>query len=210
MKTNVNFVFGSLAAVLGSGAAMVDITPAANPLTFAQQIEGEKDHIGALELAERLMRADGTIELFDLRTLGEFQAFHIPGAQPIALEALASRQLPRNKTIVLYSEGTGHAAQAWVLLRMRGYRDVMFLREGLYEWMSRVDQPRLATDATYEERAEFDRASKLSRFFGGSPEAEVPRSEVPVGYWTDPKSQGGTSIAPASVVNTKKIRRRGC
>ena len=34
-------------------------------------------------------------------------------------------------TIVLLSEGGAHAAQAWVLLQVRGYRNVFFLRDGI-------------------------------------------------------------------------------
>jgi hypothetical protein len=106
----------------------------------------------------------------------------------------------------LYSEGGAHSAQAWVLMRMRGYRQVFILREGIYEWISRVHEPRLATDATAAEQAEFARAAELSRFFGGLPLAGVPRNEVPVGYWT-----GSASTQASPVRETvAKIRRRGC
>ena len=43
--------------------------------------------------------------------------------------------------------------QAWVLPRRRGYRHVFVLREGLYEWIARVLEPRLAVDATPNERS---------------------------------------------------------
>src|SRR5204862_4518188 len=127
------------------------------------------------------------------------------------LEALSREPLPRDANIVLYSEGGAHAAQAWVLLRMRGYRRVYFLREGVYEWVARVFDPRLATDATPAERADFARAAEMSRFFGGVPRADVIRADVPQGYWT--AAPGGaestaSSTAPPQLI--ARIRRRGC
>ena len=76
-------------------------------------------------------------------------------------------------------------------MRQRGHRDVRLLRQGLYEWIARVLEPRLAVDATPEERTEFERAASLSRFFGGVPRANVARREVPVGYWNGDGAQAG-------------------
>jgi 3-mercaptopyruvate sulfurtransferase SseA len=63
---------------------------------------------------------------------------------------------------VLYSEGGAHAAQAWVLLRAAGVRNVYFLRGGILEWLDLVMNPA--------------RPTELTRYFGG-----VPRpSAVPI------------------------------
>jgi hypothetical protein len=89
---------------------------------------------------------------------------------------------------------------------------VFFLREGIYEWVSRLDRPSLAIDATEAERVEFARASKLSRFFGGTPQSGIRRSEVPTGYWTDRESpESGTASSTNTAPNARiKVRRRGC
>jgi len=145
-----------------------------------------------LELGERVMRGDRNLLVLDLRSEPEFQEFHIAGAHRTSLKGLARDSLPQTSDIVLYSERGDHAGECWMLLRMRGYRRVYFLREGLYEWVSRVYEPRLATDATPGERAEFKRAAVLSRFFGGTPRSDVPRGEVPSGYWTGHAGDGAT------------------
>jgi rhodanese-related sulfurtransferase len=191
-----------VAAVLGLTAWSADSRPAIDVTKLAADIEAERDHIGAPALAERIMRGDPAMRVIDLRSAAEFAQFHIPGARRATLEDLACGTLPRQSTVVLYSEGGAHAAQAWVLLRMRGYRNVLFLREGIYEWISRVFEPRLATDATSAERAEFERAAEMSRFFGGVPKEGVPRGEVPAGYWTEATAPSTHAIAA--------IRRRGC
>ena len=161
--------------------------------------------------------ASGTV----VKGATDYDALHVPRADPMTLDELARAPLPRDASIVLYSEGGVHSAQAWVLLRLRGYRDVRFLREGIYEWLARVLEPRLATDATAAERADFARAEQQSRFFGGQPRSGVPRSEVPTGYWTnasaEPAARSGTaasgsgsSAAEAIRATVGRVRRRGC
>jgi len=201
-----NATLAATAATLAGAAALADFRSPrhgtqVDVTQLAAEIEAGDDHISAIDLAERIMKGDGNIRVLDLRSEAEFGEFHIPGARLTSIAALAREQLPRDETIALYSEGGGHAAQAWVLLRLRGYRKVLVLREGIYEWMSRVLEPRLAKDATAAERREFERAALLSRYFGGVPRSGVDRSELHTGYWTD--------VAQARP-DARSTRRRGC
>jgi rhodanese-related sulfurtransferase len=205
------------AAVLGLAAAVAD-RRAMDPAALAAEIVSERDHITAPELAERIMRQDPSLRVIDLRPRADYEALHIPTASHAPLETLARQVFPRGASIVLYSEGSTQSAQGWVLLRLRGQRDVRFLREGMYEWLARVMEPRLATDATEAERQEFARAQVQSRFFGGQPRSSVPRAEVPAGYWSgasgSPGPAGGravpTNAADAIRASVGAIRRRGC
>jgi hypothetical protein len=86
---------------------------------------------------------------------------------------------------------------------------VAVLREGLYEWIARVLEPRLASDASAAEQAEFARAADTSRFFGGMPIAGVARADVPTGYWTG-GHQGQSPRAGRAKQAIASIRRRGC
>jgi hypothetical protein len=54
-------------------------------------------------------------------------------------------------------------------------RDAWFLREGMYEWIARVLEPRLAVNASPREQAEYAAAVPLSRYFGGMP-PKAPRA----------------------------------
>ena len=173
-----------VAAALALAAAAVDLK-GVDARSLAAEIETERDHISAPDLADLIMAGDSALQILDIRTPSEFARMHIPGARHASIDTLSRDPLPRNGTIVLYSEGGAHAAQAWVLLRMRGHRRVFFLREGLFEWLARVMEPRLAVDATERERADFVRAREMSRFFGGVAREGVPRAEVPLGYWND-------------------------
>jgi rhodanese-related sulfurtransferase len=202
--TRLHFALGVVASVLGMAAPLAR-SSSAEVEVLAKEIASEQDHLSALELAERLMRGDA-LRVFDLRSEAEFNELHIPTAQLASIDSLMEQDLPRDTTLVLYSEGGTHAAQAWVLMRLRGYRHVFVLREGMYEWVSRVRDPRLAVDATPAERTEFERAATYSRFFGGTPVAGVARADVAVGYWSAAPRPTAERPSPAA----RPIRRRGC
>ena len=181
------------AVILGGGAAVTDGLLGRTETT-------------AVALAEAIVNGEMP-RVFDLRPQAEFDAFHVPSATRTTLRDLMALGLPRTARVVLYAGDASEAARASMLLRLRGYRDVAFLRQGLYEWISRVHQPALAIDATPPERAEFERLSALSRYFGGQPRLDVPRAEIPAGYWT----VGGESRPSMSTaLLVAAIRRRGC
>jgi rhodanese-related sulfurtransferase len=167
------------------------------------------EFISAPELAQRIMRGDRDLRVFDLRTPEAFAQFHVPGARHAAVTSLESDPLTPQTDVVLYGDARATIVEALAVLRTRDHRDVLVLREGLYEWLSRVQEPRLAVTPTPEERAEFERAAEMSRFFGGVPRAGVSREEVPQGYWTGlPRSE--ELLMAAAVKSVAAIRRRGC
>lgn len=154
-----------------SARARVDVAQ------LARQVEGEEDHVTALELAEWIQARRPDLRILDLRPPAQYDSLHIPGAERVPLDSLASLPLRGRETVVLYSEAGAHAAQAWVFLRALGHSNVFFLRGGIYEWIDQVLNPTLAVDATPVERVRYARASALSRYFGGTPVAGVPRVE---------------------------------
>lgn len=198
------------AAVLGCGAALAGVLPAVPYWQVAKEIDAGQDHISAVDVAELLMHDSSAIRIFDLRSTAEFQDFHIPGAKQTTVSDLVKADLPHDAPIVVYSAGGAHAAQTWMLLRFKGYRNVFFLREGVYEWMATVVQPQLAVDATVDERKQFERAKVLSHFFGGFATVDVPRTEIRKGYWTGSPNDGASEANTAVVDSSVPVRRRGC
>jgi len=165
--------------------------------------------ISAPELAGRIMRGEDSLRVIDLRPQPAFEQFHVPSARRATPDDLATFPIAPGMSFVLYGDGRAILVDALAVLRGRGPRDVRVLREGMYEWLSRVQEPRLALDATQAERDEFERMASLSRFFGGMPRAGVPRDEVPQGYWTGrPRSE--ELLMAAAMQSVVAIRRRGC
>lgn len=92
---------------------------------LSRAIAREEDHVTREELAK--MRQ---VRLIDVRKKEEFDRGHVTKAENIPIENIASVTFDPKETVVLLSEGGAHAAQAWVILQLRGYRNVFFLRNG--------------------------------------------------------------------------------
>ena len=192
------------AAVMAAGAGAADLGSPVEPRTRRERAE----FIAAPDLAARIMSGDSRLRLFDLRASTAYQQFHIPTALLAAPADIARTPLAADADVVLYGDDGAALADALRVLRTRTPK-VQVLREGLSEWLGRVHEPRLAVDATPEERAGFERAATMSRFFGGVPLAGVPRAEVPTGYWTgSPRS--AALLEAAALQSVTMIRRRGC
>ena len=61
--------------------------------------------------------------LLDVRTEGEWSGGHLPGAELIPLQQLASRmsEIPRDEPVVVYCQSGGRSAQAADMLASAGY-----------------------------------------------------------------------------------------
>ena len=197
---------GLAAITLGLAAAFADLRPIVD--AKAVGVEQDRGAVSAPDVAERLVRGE-SLFVFDLRPRADYEQLHVASARSASPDDLARESFPPDAAIVVYADDDARVARALSLLRARGYHNVFFLRDGVYEWIGRVLEPRLAVDATAAERAEFGRAAGLSRFFGGLPRADVPRAEVPVGYWTGaPQLRGHSPVAVRQAI--ARIRRRGC
>src|SRR5439155_17846522 len=104
--------------------------------------------VTAEELAQWTRDGKRVLRLIDVRTPAEYAKGHIAGAQNIPIESIASAAFRPTETIVLLSEGGAHAAQAWVFLQIRGYRNVYFLRGG-----TSVAAPASGADADSDRRS---------------------------------------------------------
>jgi rhodanese-related sulfurtransferase len=105
---------------------------------LADEYLGEREgveHVSAEELQRRLARGD--VVVLDVRPEPEYEAGHIPGAQSVPLDALASLapKLPRRRQIVAYCRGPYcvYADDAVRALRARGLK-ARRLDVGFPEW----------------------------------------------------------------------------
>lgn len=208
----IHALLAGIAAVLALAAVAAGeprrAAPAVDVDRLARTVENEEDHVTALELARWLRDRKPGLRIVDVRGADDFAAYHLPRAENLSLTALTRADFRPDETVVLYSEGGTHAAQGWFFLRARGLQHVYFLREGLYEWLTQVVNPTLPANATAAQRAAFDSAATLSRYFGGSPRTggasqagdDDPAAALPVRA----PSAEGTAAA------VRRIRQRGC
>ena len=106
------------------------------------------DHISAPDLAGRMMLGAADLTVFDIRSTEDYEKFHLRGALSLPLEALlaeAGARVPRTGRVVLYSNGTTHAAQAWMALRQMGWTNVRVLTDGILGfWRECLTPPSLS------------------------------------------------------------------
>jgi hypothetical protein len=133
-----------------------------------------------VELAEWIRDRKPELRIIDLRPEAEFDDYHLPRAENVA--SLASTSFKPTETIVLVS-GDAKGVD----------RDVYILRGGVRGWIDEVMNPTIIENASPEARAAYQRASIVSRYFGG-----VPRIVDKV------------QVKPSDAAAAKAVRRRGC
>ena len=141
-------------AILVSALAVAVLPPAgtegahsqagpASEVALLQAMEAGDDHFEPEELADRMLAGDSALLLVDIRTPSEFAGFHLKGAMNTAAADLPETLAPHKNrgTIVLYSNGMTHPAQARDALARLGFNNVTLLTDGLQGFMERVLKP---------------------------------------------------------------------
>ena len=128
-----------------TGDAQTDLGSKAASL--AQMVAAGDDHVTVQELSDWLIKDRRDFELVDIRDIQQFDAGHIEGARHIALAGLLAEQslnsLPAGRRIVVYSNGSAHAAQAALLLQLAG-RQALALLGGYNYWHAYLNNPEKA------------------------------------------------------------------
>jgi len=183
-----------------------------HPQELAVLVQKEVDHVSVERLADWIIQKKSDYRLIDLRDAGSYATYHIPGAENVQLTGLTDAALARNEKIVLYSDGGIHSAQAWFLLKAKGYDAAYILRGGLDDWKDQVLYPVLAANATPVETAAFQRKKEVSAFFGGTPRLGsapgVTAAAAPLPEPALPKVQA--PAAPTASAAAPKKKKEGC
>ena len=157
----------------------------AAPETFLEDVAAGEDHIDPLDAAPLMMASEPGLLVVDIRPAPDFALFHLPGAVNVPLEQLPSRlsELSAGKTIILYSNGTTHAAQAWLALRHLGFSNVFVLTDGLVGfWRDCLTPPSLGEWPLDEQTAKALYAEYVKRkayFIDQAPVAAAATSAEP-------------------------------
>ncbi len=195
-----------LAGVLALAATMAKGTSAGpvNAETAAQSIDAEKDHVSPGELARWIVEKRQDYQLIDIRPQWQFDDYHIPTAINISLAGLfqdaGMKQLSREKTIVLYGFGAGHAAQAQMLLAMKGYR-AFSLRDGIVDWWETIMMPSSIRSDPPNPSGYREAKQLREHFLGGGGATPSAPSAAPL---PPPAQSAPPSIPPANKLKLGK------
>src|SRR4051794_30967132 len=96
----VAVTLGALAAIAGSPyrAPKVRVDVA----RLAAEVAEERDHVTAIELATWIKDREPGLRIVDLRPTAAFDADHVPSAEAVPLETIASINFDESETVVLY------------------------------------------------------------------------------------------------------------
>jgi hypothetical protein len=183
-KLSLNQKLGALALALGALAVFANVAPGhtvtLNAKELLTSVERQEDHVTPPQLAAWIIEGRADYRLVDIRDEKAFAEYHIPTAENVPLATVLDGPLSRTDTIVLYGDGGIHAAQAWMVLKGRGFARVYTLLEGLDAWQDEVLFPVMPQRPTPEQQAQFERVTHVAKFFGGQPRAAATPGSEPM------------------------------
>ena len=124
-------------------------------------------------IADMLVQKDPSLQLIDVRTPEEFEAYSLQGAINIPLSNLLSDEytdiLNQDARMnVFYSNGSVYANQAWMLTRQLGYENNFVLEGGLNYWFGNILSAQAPSQTSpNEEFAKYDFRKSAATALGG-------------------------------------------
>ena len=214
-KLSLNQKLGVFALALGGLAVFANVAPGhtvtVNAKELLTSVERLEDHVTPAELAAWIIEGRSDYRLVDVRDEKAFAEYHIPSAENVPLATVIDGSLARTEKIVLYGDGGIHAAQAWMVLKGRGFTRVYTLLEGLDAWKDEVLFPVMPQSPTPEQQGRFDRAAQVAKFFGGQPRAASAPGSEPMALPTQAAMpQVAPPTLPAGAGAGPKKKREGC
>ena len=217
-KLGINRALALLALLLGVGALFAQVSPGrtltvheVELLTASARAE---DHVPPAELAGWIVEGRADYRLNDLRDEAAFEDYHCPTAENVPLTALPVYGLLRNEKIVLYADGDLPAAQAWLLLKGRGYQGVYTLQGGLDAWKDQVLFPMMPESPSPEEQARFEEAAHVAKLFGGQPRAAASGGDAQLldmsALQASAPAVAAPSLPAAGGGKSRRAPREGC
>jgi rhodanese-related sulfurtransferase len=187
----MNRALAAIAVLLGAMAVAAGNPSRSQAAARDPLARGE---VTALQLAQWI-KDRKTMRLLDVRTREEYDDFHLPRAEHVPLESLTTAIFESGDTVVMYSASLETTVRAVGVLESGDSAVVvLYMKDGISDWLTDILNPRRARDATPDVVAAFERKAELSRYFGGLPRI------------TDDEPQTMTSTAAV----LKKTKRRGC
>jgi rhodanese-related sulfurtransferase len=214
-KLTLNQKLGAFALALGALAVFANVAPGhtvtVNAKELLTSVARAEDHVTPAELAAWIIEGRADYRLVDIRSEKAFAAYHIPTAENVPLATVLDGALDRTDKIVLYGDGGIHAAQAWMVLKGKGYTQAYTLLEGLDAWKDDVLFPVMPQSPTPEEQARFERAAQVAKFFGGQPRAVAAPGSEPMALPTQAMAPAvAPPTLPAGAAAGPKKKREGC
>ncbi len=159
------------------------------PDLFVKNVISSERYINTDLLAEKLVNEDPSILLIDTRSEKEFNEFSLPNAINIPLKNLLDDDYigyidQDIYDVVLFSNDSFYADQAWMLGNRLGFKNLYVLKGGLNEWFNTIINPKLPDETMPQEAFELYSFRKAAGMFFGvglkKPEEKKEIKSAPV------------------------------
>ena len=150
----------------------------------AQAASKKEDRVTIEQMADWIISNKQDFRLLDIRSEKEFDQGHIEAAENIPLASLTLpdtlQALPRERKLVVYSNGSEQAAKANIILRVAGF-DAYLLLGGYNHWQEHILNPDIPAEAADGEMPEQALKRAISCYFTDPGEwtvSQIPTLEV--------------------------------
>jgi rhodanese-related sulfurtransferase len=142
-----------------------------DPQTIAGSIEESEDQIDPKTVSEWIIEGRRDFMLIDIRDSEAFEQGHIKGAENIPMSQLLQKdtldELPEDKLMVIYSNGSSHAAQVWLVMKTAGF-DSYMLEGGFNYWNRVIMNPKVPVgEVSDDEILRYKTQLAVKSYFGG-------------------------------------------
>ncbi|HKJ33523.1 MAG TPA: rhodanese-like domain-containing protein [Balneolales bacterium] len=166
---------GLLALILGFFAVFAGSPYETNKITInakdlALMAQKDVDNVSVQQVADWIIKGNFDFRIIDTRSPKEYADYHIPMAQNIQLSALLNQNFYPTDKLILYSDNSEKATQAWLLLKAKKFKNVYILKDGLNAWKDKILFPKMPANPSEGQMAEFNKIKEVSKFFGGTPQ----------------------------------------
>ncbi|MEA3451174.1 MAG: rhodanese-like domain-containing protein [Bacteroidota bacterium] len=144
-----------------------------SPKDLLYQISLDERYVSTDEIAKFIISQDPSVILVDVRTPEEYAKFTLQGALNIPFDSLLNPNyagyLDQDVyTVVLFSNGSSLADQAWFMLKRIDFEGTQVMKGGLNEWIETIIRPQKPEeDAETEQWELYETRKTASLFFGG-------------------------------------------
>jgi rhodanese-related sulfurtransferase len=168
--------FAALLPACGSSFA-----PETSLVDVAQSAARGTDRVSVEDLASWIIEDRRDFTLVDVRSAADFEKGHIGDAANIPVAEIVNdatlTELPTDRKIVLYSNGSENAAKAATLLRVAGF-DAHVVTGGFNAWQQRILNPDIPAEEFDGESLAAIEQRAYACYFVGNREGAAERSEA--------------------------------
>jgi rhodanese-related sulfurtransferase len=137
---------------------------------IAQAAARQDDRVSVEDVATWLIEGRGDFKLVDVRSPDDFESGKIGEAENIPITQLVTDDvllnLPKDRLVIVYSNGSENAAKAVVLLRLEGI-DAHLMAGGYNAWHERILNPDISAEELDGESLQVSEQRAYSCYFVG-------------------------------------------